>query len=735
MAEPRTYRPAWLLRLYVRLEDFGTLDTSGAQSSLSPYNTKTKQIEAQIAQNETTIAQEEVAAVMGDSRGHLVATQLRAQNATLEQQKNQAPTGSALDKAGLGDAYSVEFVTVPLELEIEDRGFREAATLTATFPFIDMPIDPRIIRELRVEGWLGTVSVKDFGTPDNWHLKPPVDFEKTCVLRFNGYVDLPEMEHDDSDSKIHVKARSYESTLIDGKINPHAPAYRMAVGTSDELITKYINRILEQYPPTSGSAGGDAFRCFWYGDPTQEPKLGRKTLLRSLQTAKSRNMGNGAVPGQPPPPQTEAPDTPDDPQGVGDSASSGQATNPGKSITPDGMSIWDLITQACELAGCMPLYQPSLPPVQISTGTPPVTKTINPRDYLIIAPPQAFLEDITSSRNAIKGGSRDGFDRTFKDGQGTWHSDIRFMVWGHNIKSMKMSRKMGRNRPTGVEVRAYNPDATGTLRVMSARFPPRGSIEINGVKPPKKSGRATKQTAKGHGKVEIFRTFLLQGIRDKTALEQAAVSIYHQLTRPELSIQLETDELSSYMDPDASLRAQSLVASENDDPDLMRLCAGTPVRVTVASQSEDESNLVISSLSDFYGNKGANIIDLLTSQSQKWGLWLNQDGQQNTEALQLLAQRIQAAYNAAKLPDIFYVRAVKINCSADGSEGFKCSLELVNYMPENDPANLDANAQAQNNLRKLKKRGKTAVTQSAQQVQTQKIVDDASLETLMSNAQ
>jgi hypothetical protein len=56
-------------------------------------------------------------------------------------------------------------------------------------------------------------------------------------------------------------------------------------------------------------------------------------------------------------------------------------------------------------------------------------------------------------------------------------------------------------------------------------------------------------------------------------------------------------------------------------------------------------------------------------------------------------------------------------------------------MPENDPANLDANAQAQNNLRKLKKRGKTAVTQSAQQVQTQKIVDDASLETLMSNAQ
>lgn len=744
MAEPRLYRPAWFLRLFVRLEDFGTADTSDAQPSTAPYATKTKAIESQIDANETAIAQEEVATVLGNSRGHALAERLRAANTKLEAQKNKQTGRSAVDKAGPGDSFSVQFVTVPSEMEIEDRGFREAAQLTATFPFADMPLDPRIIRECRVEGWLGTVNAADFGTPDNWHLKPAADFSKTCVLRFNGYIDLPEMEHDDSDSKIHIKARSFEAVLIDGKINPHAPAYRMQQGKDDEPITAYVNRILSQYPPTSGDAGGDPFRCVWYGDPTKEPKLGRKTLLRSLQTAKSRNLANGAQPGQEPPPQIEGAEVKPDPTGAGDSASGGQASMPGKSVTPDGMSIWDLITQACELAGCMPLYQPSLPPFPLATGqvttvagvVTPQFKMVQAANYLILAPPQAFLEDITSSRNATSGTSRDGFQRTFQDDAGAWDTDIRFMVWGHNVKSMKMSRKMGRTRPTGVEVRAYNPDASATLRVMSARFPPKGTIEakaIAGVKTGKKG--ATKMTAKGGGKVEVFRTFLLQGIRDQHALEQAAVSIYHQLTRAELSIELETDELSSYMDPDASLRAQSLVKCENDDPDLMRLCAGTPVRVTVAAQSEGEDNLVISSLSDFYGSKGANIADLLQKQNERWALWLNADGQQNIQAVDQVAQRIQAAYDAARLPDIFYVRSIKLNCNADAeASGFKATMELVNYMPDNDPNLMDDDTKAMNDDRKIKKKGKASVKQSAQDKATQKIVDDVELETLMGSA-
>ena len=470
--------------MFVRLEDFGATDDSTSQSTDAPFDTKSKAIDAEISKNETAIAQEEVASVLGTSRSKGKAGALRASNAKLEKQKAKLVTGAAVDKNGPGDDFSVKFVTVPAEMEIEDRGLSEAAQLTATFPFIDMPLDPRIMRECRVEGYLGTVSSADFGTPDNWHLKPIPS--KTCIRRFNGYVDMPEMEHSDSTATIHIKARSYESVLIDGKINPHAPAYR--IQGEEEFLTAYINRILAQYPPTSGDAGGDPFRAvFFASDGSKERKLGRKDLLRSLQTAKSRNQANGAQPGKIPPPQSEGENVASDSHGTGDSATGGTTAMPPKSVTPDGMSIWDLIKQACELCGCIPIYQPALSSAVFNsdgtqtplTGSQNGGKTVitfgqggeDIGNYLLLSPPQNFLDDITDAHIRVPGGSRDRFVREFNDETGRWASDIRFMVWGHNIKSMKLSRKMGRTRPTAVEVRANNPDGNSVLRSMSARFP------------------------------------------------------------------------------------------------------------------------------------------------------------------------------------------------------------------------------------------------------------------------
>jgi hypothetical protein len=704
--------------LFVRLEDFGAADNSTDQSSDVPYDTKVKAIDAQIATNEQAIATESAGALAFLTKTDITSASLRSQNKTLVAQKARLPRGASTD-AVKGDEFSIQFVTVPSELEIEDRGFREAAVLTATFPFIDMPLDPRIIRECRVEGYMGTVNATDFGEPDTWHLKPIPS--KTCIRRFVGYVDMPEMSHSDADASIHIKARSYESTLIDGKINAHAPAYK--IEGDEEYLTTYVNRILSQYPPTSGDTGGDAFQAVWFaGDPAKEPKLGRKDLLRSLQSAKSRNQSNGAQPGQPPPVQEESPAAEVDPDGTGDSAQNGQASMPPKSVTPDGMSIWDLITQACELCGCMPIYQPALSAVTTDKD-PPLTGSKNggknPADvvtfgpkndisnYLLLTTPQGFLDDITDDHIRVKGGSRDRFHRDFKDGdKPAWTSDVRFMVWGHNIKSMKLSRKMGRTRPTAVEVRAYNPDASAALRVMKARFPStKADIHAAGQGVGKAKGKTRKQTGKGKGKVDIVRTFVLQGVRNVQQLEDAAVSIYHQLTRAELSIELETDDLSSYMDPTASLEQQSLVVDENSDPDIMRLCAGTPVRVTVASQKDD--NLIISTLSDFYGSGVNNVEKLIRQQQAKWGTWL---GPEATSAqVTTMIQKVQRAYNAAKIPDIFYVRSIKTKCSGEEGQGFSATMELVNYMPDNDPAGMSIEDRDMNDRRKIKKRGKKAV--------------------------
>ena len=751
MAESRTYRPAWFLRLYVRLEDFGADTTSQAdiQSTETPFDTKSKAIDANIAKNEALIAQEEVAYVTGSTRSRKVADNLRATNAKLVKQKANLTKNAAVDNPDSGDDFSISFVTVPLEMEIEDRGFREADQLTAAFPYIDMPLDPRLLRECRVEGYLGTVNSSDFGTPGNWHLKPAPS--RRCVRRFNGYVDMPEMEHSDATATIHIKARSYEAVLIDGKINPHAPAYRPQ--GDHEFLTVYINRILSLYPPTSGSAGGDPFQSVWFAaDPTLEPTLGRRDLMRSLQTAASRNRANGAQPGQDAPIQSEDTGAQDDPNGTGDSAPGGEAAIPPGHVTPDGMSIWDLITQACELCGCMPLYQPALASSGFNadgTQTPLTggqnggakSVTFGPANdignYLLLTPPQCFLDDISDAKIRVKGGSIDRFSRSIDlgDGTGRWTSDVRFMVWGHNIGSLKLSRKMGRTRPTAVEVRAYNPDAHATLRMLSARFPSTNKeIHEAGQGAIKSGKKARKQTAKGHGKIDVVRTFVVQGVRNVQQLEDIAVSMYHQLTRGELSIELETDDLSSYMDPDASMQSQSLVKCENDDPDLLRLCAGTPVRVTVASQKDD--NLIISSLSDFYGGGGQNVGVLMAQQQDRWGNWLGPNGQQSAAELDKVVTKIQRAYTAAKLPDIFYVRSIKLHCSSDeGGGGFKATMELINYMNDSDPASMDADTRAMNDRLKLKvaQGGKKNIKAAAEAAKTKQVIEDMQLMQMMDN--
>jgi hypothetical protein len=292
------------------------------------------------------------------------------------------------------------------------------------------------------------------------------------------------------------------------------------------------------------------------------------------------------------------------------------------------------------------------------------------------------------------------------------------MVWGHNLAKMKLARHMGKVRPTAVEVRAYNPDASDTLRVMSSRFP-----KHNPKKPKGKGRSAHKMTEKGGGKIDVIRTFVLKGIRDQEALDRAAVSLYHQLTQAELTMGLETDELASYIDPVASAAVGALVENHNESPDILRLCAGSPVHVTVAKKSTDSSDLTICSLSEFYDLKGDQIVDLLTKQNDRWGTFRT-DGSLDTNKLLGTAQKIQAAYRAAKLPTVYYCKGIRLQFKAD-DEFFHCSMELANYMPSNDPANMDQDSQAMNDARKKKPTSKAAKAQQAVDKETQAVIDDA----------
>lgn len=706
---PRDYRPAWLLRMFVRLEDFGAGDDSDAQDGSHPYRPSAQQKAADAIRIDGQIAQL-AAANQGRSRAAMVG--LSAMAKALRREASQQ-AGSSAGERGSGDDYSIEFITVPEELDLEDKGFREADELTASFPFQDLPLHPLIVKEIRVEAWVGTVPLTDFATPDNWRLKAvPSD---RCVRRFNGYVDLPEMEHDDTSGIVHIKARSYISVLIDNHINPKAKPHLMKA--SEEYLTTYINRILEQFPPTSGQHG-DPFRAVWYGGKARaEPKLSRKILMRSLQTAASRNAAadqskSSLVAAQPDPVGEAA-----DPQGIGDAAPGGLAGMPPASVSAGGMPIWDLITQACEMCGVLPLYRPSLP---VGTGsTAGKEQQVDPANWLLLVPPEAFLDDV-SSATQIAGGARDGFKRRFTDEQGNaFGSDVRFMVWGHNIAKMKLARKMGKARPRAVEVYSYNPDADAHLRILSSRFP-RPVLKMKGAK----GKGANKMREKGGGKIDAVQIFEVQGVRDQLALDTIAVSLYHQLARQELSMEIETDELASYIDPVASAENGQLVPLQhNDQPDLLRLCAGTPVHVTIARQSSDPNNLTICSLSEFYDLQGQNIAKALLDQNDRWGQWRT-DGSMDQSQIEETARKIQQAYRSAKLPTVYYCRGVHLSFRP-GDDIFHARIELTNYMPSNDPSNMDSTSQDTNDRRKKTATSAKGKMEAAEGKRTTVVVDRA----------
>jgi hypothetical protein len=439
--------------------------------------------------------------------------------------------------------------------------------------------------------------------------------------------------------------------------------------------------------------------------------IGSKMLLNSLKSAKSQNQAVGTSKTDDANAQQEPANEAADTNGQG--GEPGTAALPQKGVTDDGMSVWDLIVQACELCGVMPMYKPSLPPFDAGHGL------IDPANCLLVTSPEAFLEGTNGTQ--IAGGARDGFQREFSNGAGgTFKSDVRFMIWGHNIEKMKLSRHMGKVRPSAVEVRSNNPDADGVVRSMMARFPLHN--------PKKKGGKGkshTKSNEKGRGKIDVVRTFVVKGVRSQGMLERIAVSLYHQLTRAEMTMTIETDELASYIDPVASQQAGSLVENHNDNPDILRMCAGTPVHITVAKKSTDGTDLTICSLSEFYDIDATNIVKLLTEQNDRWG-WFRTDGSLSSQQIQAEAQKLQDVYRmaASKMPPAYYCKSIRKEFKAD-DQFFHCTMELANYMPSNDPANMDEDSQAMNDVRKKKKTSTKGRKQAAEEDRTKEIIADA----------
>lgn len=648
--EANFYRPACLVRLQIRLEDFLPTEAN-VQSEDKPFEPRLQTLIEQERQLEKKLFEGKL---LPEPTYLVEEAKLRSVKKEIDALKARQPVAKATDESQ-GDIYSVSVLTSPLSADTELNTYRSLDTLGITIPFRDAPLESQLIRSCLIECFAGTVTASEFGSKV-WSL--PLD--KGTIL-FRGYVDNWKTNHDGEDAVVEISARSLECVLVDSKVDPRSPLYK--IEGKSEKISAYVNRVMKSIPATSARAGADQLRAVYYtgGDPNiatteTEPTLDQAVLNRLLQTAKSKAQAANTPPGD----VTVLGDA----EGANDTnlgqvLGTGQPRIPGQMIGTE-MSAWDLIVQACGLAGgLVPTYDPSL--------VLPLAGSVGRGDFILIKPPQTIYANVDQGLS-VEGGVGDPFERTFSNlgkGGSAAKSQIRFMVWGRNIRSFSTERKLGRQRVPAVEVVATNPDAPAGKRLITVRYP----IQK----------RTTSIGPKGEGKSEEVVRKFVRGVRDEAVLQQMAVALYHAIGRNELTVTIETDDMVSYVDP-----AHPDVGNQNLN-DILKIRHGTPVRVAIAQQSPGGRDVAFTPLSDIFERRTSELGRFLLEQRERFDP--SQDPATRKNLVQQQVQKMAAAINNGKRTDLFYVKSIKHHF--DSTDGWNAIIELINFLEvRNLPKNL-----------------------------------------------
>lgn len=131
-----------------------------------------------------------------------------------------------------------------------DSGYRRANDLVLKFPWRSMPIDSRTIRSVLIFHYEGAVSPDSFGSGFPGTSSDAVSSDGYLVpatkenLRFVGFADLVEDDHDGSGDFVTMKARDLRSLLIDAKV----PKGTRKVIVPGQTILQTIRAILDSHP-------------------------------------------------------------------------------------------------------------------------------------------------------------------------------------------------------------------------------------------------------------------------------------------------------------------------------------------------------------------------------------------------------------------------------------------------------------------------------------------------------
>lgn len=419
----------------------------------------------------------------------------------------------------------------PKTASVEVPATRACGKFKFTFPYKDIPIDPRIVRSASVEVFLASVSDDTFassitgpnGTTRIARISPTVTGGAVNQdnLVMAGFIDTWAVEHGEKSSEIAFEGRDFRGYFMDGK----PPAAGIAKLDLRKSIDQVVAQILSLCP------FGALFQVV--ADPNEWPR-GALPSPGTADGATRVTLGAKGAGGQAPASGAQAP---------------GQAPSSASS-TP---SAWDLIVQYAFIVGAVPYFEGK------------VLRIRPARTYFDLR--QAGLDAEAAGRRLVRGNGP-ALPTPFKDGLPRDVGEdtplrLRRVVYGRDINTLAFERKFGgfAKTPT-IEVVGIDDTKRGAQKLLLVQWPP-------------KEATAARQTKLAPGG-EVAQTDTLRipvhGIRSKERLLAVAKSLYEEIARQEITGKGETQNMNSQ-------------GGDATDPDLVRLRTGDAIEILVDTRT------------------------------------------------------------------------------------------------------------------------------------------------------
>lgn len=326
--------------------------------------------------------------------------------------KNQGAASGVKATKDAGDGTEVIDGIIPASASWHLNTIRDADQLTLKFRYVDLPIDPRPLRAIAVEFYLGTVTPENFGAwmrnsasptasgsgqrpvnllPDSW---VDANGRPRSNLRFQGWVDKMKTTFSDGEAMIEMSCTDNTRLLIK-TVAP--PQY---VVSKDIAIDEAIAKYLSNFPTLEGMS-------------IEYRPAGQRTA-KNPPRIKDALSGTAYQPGLGPP------------------------VTKGAGATEDTNSVWDYLAECTGAIGHI---------IRVD-GT-----------RIIIQQPLSLLDGLTAARQDDPYLTRETSAGRFP---------IRAMIWGQNISDLDIERDFARGQPKNVEVRSWTNERKNLL---VARYP------------------------------------------------------------------------------------------------------------------------------------------------------------------------------------------------------------------------------------------------------------------------